>query len=142
MTWIIINYYVVPLSVDEKLDNVVIRIGSNDIRKFNYNNVNAEELPHKIRNIGLKCRSYGVSNTEVSSILKRSSFNINQVIYQVNNVLKRSCRINVPLDETIGIIIKRIYDKKEINTGIPKKEMRELLYLCTKSFTLSPTLHH
>ena len=36
---------------------------------------------------------------------------------------------NVPLDETIDIIIKRIYDKKEINTDIPKKEMRELLYL-------------
>ena len=46
---------------------------------------------------------------------------------------------NVPLDETIDIIIKRIYDKKEINTDIPKKEMRELLYLCTKNahFTLN-----
>ena len=45
----------------------------------------------------------------------------------------------VPLDETIDIIIKRIYDKKEINTDIPKKEMRELLYLCTKNahFTLN-----
>ena len=42
----------------------------------------------------MKCRSYGVSNIEVSSILKRSSFNINQVIYQVNNILKRLCRIN------------------------------------------------
>ena len=29
---------------------------------------------------------------------------------------------NVSLDETIDIIIKRIYDK-EINTDIPKKEM-------------------
>ena len=46
---------------------------------------------------------------------------------------------NVPLDETIDIITKRIYDKKEINTDIPKKEMRELLYLCTKNahFTLN-----
>ena len=35
----------------------------------------------------------------------------------------------VSLDETIDIIIKRIYDKKEINTDIPKKEMRELLSL-------------
>ena len=33
---------------------------------------------------------------------------------------------NVPLDETIDIIIKPIYHKKEINTDIPKKEMREL----------------
>ena len=40
---------------------------------------------------------------------------------------------NVPLDETIDTINKRACDKKEINTDIPKKEMRELLYLCTKN---------
>ena len=73
---------------------MVIHIGSNDITKFNYNNVTAEELVHRIINIGFKCRCYGVSNIAVSSILKRSSFNINQVIYQVNNILKRLCRIN------------------------------------------------
>ena len=43
---------------------------------------------------------------------------------------------NVPLDETIDIIIKSIYDKKEINTDIPKKEMRELLFLCTRNLKL------
>ena len=41
--------------------------------------------------------------------------------------------INVILDEAIAIIIKRIHDKKEINTDIPKKERRELLYLCPKN---------
>ena len=35
----------------------------------------------------------------------------------------------VPLDETIDIIIKSIYDKKEINTDIPKKEMRVTVFL-------------
>ena len=46
---------------------------------------------------------------------------------------------NVSLEETINIIIKRIYDKNEINTNIPKQEMKELLYLCTKNahFTLN-----
>ena len=47
-------YSVVPVLVDEKPDNVVIHIGSNDITKFCYNNVNAEELTHRIINIGLK----------------------------------------------------------------------------------------
>ena len=89
-----LDYYVVSLMVDEKPDNVVIHIGSNDKTKFNYNNVTAEELAHRIISIGFKCRSYGVSNIAVSSILKRSSFNINQVIYQVNNILKCLCRIN------------------------------------------------
>ena len=37
------------------------------------------------------------------------------------------------LDQTIDIIIKRIYYNKETNTDVPKKEMRELLYLCTKN---------
>ena len=54
-----LDYYVVPMLADEKSDNVVIHIGSNDITKFNYNNVNAEELAHRIINIGLKCRSFG-----------------------------------------------------------------------------------
>ena len=76
-----LDYYVVPLLVDEKPDNVVTHIRSNDITKFNYNNVNAEELAHRIINIGLKSRTYGMSNIAVFSILKRSSFNINQVIY-------------------------------------------------------------
>ena len=89
-----LDYYVVPLMVDENPGNVVIYIGSNKITKSNYNNINTEELPHRTINIALKCRSYGVSNIAVSSILKRSCFNINQVIYQVNNILKRSYRKN------------------------------------------------
>ena len=40
---------------------------------------------------------------------------------------------NVLLEETINTIIKRIYEKNEINTSIPKQEMKELLYLCTKN---------
>ena len=38
-----LDYYVVPVLVDEKPNNVVIHIGSNDITKFNYNNVNVKE---------------------------------------------------------------------------------------------------
>ena len=46
---------------------------------------------------------------------------------------------NVPLEQTINIIIKRIYDKNEINTNIPKQEIKELLHLCPKNahFTLN-----
>ena len=36
------DYYEVPMLVDEKPNNIVIHIGSNDITKLNYNNVNAE----------------------------------------------------------------------------------------------------
>ena len=37
------------------------------------------------------------------------------------------------LGQTIDKKIKRFYDQKDINTDIPKKEMRELLYICTKN---------
>ena len=39
---------------------------------------------------------------------------------------------NVPLDATIDIVLKRIYDNREINTTINKIEMKELIQLCTK----------
>ena len=44
----------------------------------------------------------------------------------------KSLFTNVPLDETIKIILNRIYDKNEISTDITKSEMKELLNLCTK----------
>ena len=62
--------------LDEQPNNVVFHVGSNDIAKFIYNNVNAEDFAHIIINTGLKCRSCGVSNIAVSSILKRNSFNL------------------------------------------------------------------
>ena len=39
---------------------------------------------------------------------------------------------NVPLDATIDIVLKLIYDNREINTAINKREMKELIKLCTK----------
>ena len=45
----------------------------------------------------------------------------------------KSLFTNVPLDETIEIILNRIYDKNEISTDIRKSEIKELLNLCIKS---------
>ena len=39
---------------------------------------------------------------------------------------------NVPIDANIDIIIRRIYEFKEINTRILKNDMRELILPCTK----------
>ena len=45
---------------------------------------------------------------------------------------------NVSIDATIDIILKRIYERKEINTSFTKQELKELILLCTKvvHFTL------
>ena len=40
---------------------------------------------------------------------------------------------NVPLDYTISIILKWIYDQRELETKILRKEMKDLLLLCTKN---------
>ena len=89
-----LDCYVVPVLLYEKPDNVIIYIGSNEITKFNYNNVDAEELSNEFINNELKCRTNGLSNAAVSFILKRNSFNMNQVIYQLNRILKRFFSIN------------------------------------------------
>ena len=44
---------------------------------------------------------------------------------------------NVPLDFMIDVILKRIYDENEVNTNIPKQQMRDLLLLCTKNVHFS-----
>ena len=40
---------------------------------------------------------------------------------------------NVPLDITIDVILKRIYDENKVNTNIPIQQMRDLLLLCTNN---------
>ena len=44
---------------------------------------------------------------------------------------------NVPLDFTIDAIHKRIYDENEVNTNIPKQQLRDLIFLCTKTVHFS-----
>ena len=46
----------------------------------------------------------------------------------------KSLFTNVLLQKTIDIIVKRIYENKEINTSISKKDMKDMLILCTKMF--------
>ena len=50
---------------------------------------------------------------------------------------------NVPLDDTVDIVFKRIYDNREIKTAINKREMKELIKLCTKDiqFNFSRTTY-
>ena len=45
---------------------------------------------------------------------------------------------NVPIDSAIDIILKRISERKKINTSFTKQELKKLILLCTKGvhFTL------
>ena len=39
---------------------------------------------------------------------------------------------NVPLDETIAVILIKVFDKSKIMTNIPRETMKQLSLLCTK----------
>ena len=89
-----LDYYIVPMLVDETPQAVVIHIGSNDIADSKIKQINLDDLAQRIIDIGLKCRSYGVHNIAISSILVRSSICLNQIILKVNNILKVLCTTN------------------------------------------------
>ena len=53
--------------------------------------------------------------------------------YQIVSFDVKSFFNNVPLDRTIDIVLRRIYDKHELQTSTTRSEMNELLALCTKN---------
>ena len=63
-----LNHYVIPVLVDDKPLTVVIHIGSNDIAKFNYHDVDLNYLPDRILQIGLNFRYYGVESIAIASV--------------------------------------------------------------------------
>ena len=52
--------------------------------------------------------------------------------YKLISFYVTSLFTNVPLDYTISMILKRIYDQRELETKMSRKEMDDLLLLCTK----------
>ena len=72
-----LDYYVVPTPVDEAPQTVIIYIGSNDITESKIKQIDLDNLAQKIIDIGLKCRTYGVRNIAISSILVRSGIRLN-----------------------------------------------------------------
>ena len=53
--------------------------------------------------------------------------------YEMVSFNLKSLFTNAPLDRTIDIILKRIYDPKELETKITRCEMKEMLTRCTKN---------
>ena len=52
--------------------------------------------------------------------------------YKIISFDVKSFFTNVPLNETIDIILTKVYDENKIDPKIPKSILKELLYLCTK----------
>ena len=74
---------------------------------------------------------YTIKNTKDFSVqLKKEKIPKD---HQMVSLDVKSLFTNVPLEKTIHIILRRIYHDKEININITKKDMRDLLLLCTKN---------
>ena len=54
--------------------------------------------------------------------------------YQMVSFDMKSLFTNCPLDRTIQLVLKRIYEKHDVSTNITKQEMTEMLILCKKNF--------
>ena len=57
--------------------------------------------------------------------------------YKIVSFDVNSLFTNVPLAKTIEITLERIYERKEINSSITKKEMKQPLMMCTKNVHFS-----
>ena len=64
--------------------------------------------------------------------------NQDMVSFDVSNLFT-----NVPLDFTIDLILKKVYEKKVIKTRLKRAELKELLEICTKEmhFTLDGKIY-
>ena len=122
--------------------------GTAKIHKLSSNDT-INELPLRpiASNIGTATYHLSKYLAKFLSPLSESEYTIKNTKYFVDKIKKehipndhlpvsfdvKSLFTNVPLDETIAIILNRTYDKNEISTDITKSEMKELLNLCTKS---------
>ena len=52
--------------------------------------------------------------------------------FQMVSFHVKSLFTNVTLDQTIQLVLKRIYEKHDVSKNITKQEMKEMLILCIK----------
>ena len=70
--------------VDDKSDAIVIHVGKNDI----LNHANHENIAHSIINVGLDCKTNGVDEVLISSVLVKKNPNLTAIVRGVNDMLR------------------------------------------------------
>ena len=120
--------------------------GNAKVHKLSTNNVDDVTLRPIVSNIGTATYEMAKYLARLLAPLSKSVFTINSTKEFVKYIQKQkvpdgykmasfkgeSLFTNVPLEETIEIILKMIYIK-EITADIPKQEIKELLILYTKN---------
>lgn len=107
------------------------------------------ELPFRpiVSNIGTASYEIAKHLVQLLSPLVKSEFTVSSTNKLLNilekQVVPEDCELlpfdvtslftNVSLKFTIDVILGKVYDEKMIHTNIPRKELKELLLLCTKN---------
>ena len=108
-------------------------------------NGKVDDLPikHIISNFGAKTYHLAKYLTQLLKPLNESRYAVKKTKEFTEKIRKQnipkgfslvsfdviSLFTNVPLEDTINIILRKIYEKKEIVSNISSREIRELLYL-------------
>ena len=77
--------------LDEKPHGVLIHAGTNDIWGRNKRNVTCERIAKDIIDIGIKCKSKGVKQIFISSVLITKVPDSNRLAKDVNDFFKLMC---------------------------------------------------
>ena len=80
--------------VEDRLDIVIIHLGSNDITHNTVDQIDVKDIVNHILNIGKKYLFYGVKEVIISSIFIKKQFKLRRIIRQVNDLLRDECKRN------------------------------------------------
>ena len=124
--------------------------GNAKIRKLSSNDVDGLPLRLIVSNIGTATYETAKYPAKLLSPFSKSNYAINSTKQFVNHIRKQkvpdgyqmvsfdvtSLFTNVPLDETIEIILRRVYIDQEINTNFPKKRNERTTTSMCKTLSL------
>ena len=89
-----LDHFIAPILEKDRLDIVIIRVGSNHITHNTINNIDTKSISKRIIDIGKKCLLYSVREVTVSWIFIKWQFKLTRIIRQVNDHLRDECRSN------------------------------------------------
>ena len=83
-----LDHCIIPLLVDDEPDAVIIHVGTNNILY----NASYEDIARNTIKIGSNCKSDGVNNVFISSILVKKNAVLNALVRCVNDIFAWSLR--------------------------------------------------
>ena len=109
------------ISVNGNIDNLPVRPIVSNVNTSTYNLVMyLSKLLAPLRKSG-----YAIKSTKdfIEKVKAKEVLNV----YQIVSFDVKSFFTNAPLDQTIDVVLRRIYHKHELQTSIARSEMKELL---------------